>query len=44
MIILVGNKSDLTEQREVTTETGQEYAERQDSYSIFRDLHDLLLL
>ncbi|CAL8463264.1 g2798 [Coccomyxa elongata] len=28
VIILVGNKSDLTEQREVTTETGQEYAER----------------
>ena len=30
VIILVGNKSDLTEQREVTTETGQEYAERCD--------------
>ncbi|CAL5223554.1 g6087 [Coccomyxa viridis] len=28
VIILVGNKSDLTEQREVTTESGQEYAER----------------
>ncbi len=28
VIILVGNKSDLTEQREVTTEAGQEYAER----------------
>jgi GTPase SAR1 family protein len=28
VIILVGNKSDLTEQREVTEETGREYAER----------------
>ena len=28
VIILVGNKSDLTEQREVTIESGQEYAER----------------
>ena len=28
VITLVGNKSDLTEQREVTEETGQEYAER----------------
>jgi GTPase SAR1 family protein len=28
VIILVGNKSDLAEQREVTYESGQEYAER----------------
>ena len=32
VIILVANKSDLTEQREVTEETGREYAERCGAY------------
>ncbi len=41
-IILVGNKSDLSEQREVTTETGQEYAERYGAGHF--SLADLLLL